>query len=68
MCEFWGDGEIGQDFEKDGPRGKDDVGGQHEDMGEEAGSLCSGLAGGLPGRVQQFEHGMPGEGEQIEGR
>jgi hypothetical protein len=21
----------------------------------------------LPGRVQQFEHGMPGESEQIEG-
>ena len=27
-----------------------------------------GLASGLPGRFEQVEHGMPGEGEQIEGR
>ena len=27
-----------------------------------------GFASGAPGRLQQFEHGMPSEGEQIEGR
>src|SRR5208337_3769687 len=50
------------------PGGEEDVGAQHEDVGEEAGSLDRRFASGLPGRFEQVEHGMPGEGEQIEGR
>src|SRR5271170_2178536 len=37
-------------------------------MSEEAGSLDGGLPRRLPRRLQAFEHGVPGEGEQIEGR
>src|SRR5277367_3626162 len=36
-------------------------------MSEEAGSLGGGFAGGPPRGLEQVEHGMPGEGEQIEG-
>jgi hypothetical protein len=35
---------------------------------EEAGPLDRRFASGEPGRLEQFEYGMPGEGEQIEGR
>ena len=40
---------------------------EREGVGEEAGSFGGGFARGLPGRLQQIEDGMPGEGEQIEG-
>ena len=35
---------------------------------KKAGSLGGGFARGLPGRLQQFQHGVPVEGEQIESR
>ena len=68
IYEVWRDGEGGEGLEEDLPGGKEDVGAQHEDVGEEAGSLDRRFASGLPGRFEQVEHGMPGEGEQIEGR
>src|ERR1700674_4006854 len=37
-------------------------------MSEEAGSLRGGLARGYPGRLQQFERGVPGEGEDVQAR
>ena len=55
-------------MEENQPGGKDYVGAQHEDVGEEAGSLDRRFASGLPGWFEQFEYGVPGEGEQIEGR
>ena len=55
-------------MEENQPGGKDYVGAQHEDVGEEAGSLDRRFASGLPGWFEQFEHSVPGEGEQIEGR
>src|SRR5580704_18626981 len=35
-------------------------------MSEEAGSFRRSLAGGYPGRLQQFEHGVPSEGEEVQ--
>ena len=60
-----GDGERGEGFEEDWPRGKDCVGGEGGQMSEEAGSLRGGLARGYPGGLQQFERGVPGEGEEF---
>jgi hypothetical protein len=62
------DCEGGEGLEEDGPGGKDRVGGDGGQMGEEAGSLGRGLARGDPGRLQQFERGVPGEGEQVQAR
>ena len=55
-------------IEDGAPGGEYDVGGQHEDMGEEAVSLVGGLSRGLPGWLSSPSTGVPGEGEQIEGR
>ena len=57
---------VARDFEENVPGGKEDVGAQHQHVGEEAGSLDRRFAGGQPWRFEQFEYGMPGEGEQIE--
>ena len=46
------DGEGGEGFEEDGPGGKDRVGGDRGQMGEEAGSLRRGLACSDPGRLR----------------
>ena len=62
------DGEGGEGFEEDGPGGKDRVGCDGGQMGEEAGSLGRGLAGGYPGWLEQFERGVPGEGEEVQAR
>src|SRR5580693_1003944 len=62
------DGEGGEGFEEDGPGGKDRVGGDRGQMVEEAGSLRRGLACSDPGRLQQFERSVPGEGEEVQAR
>lgn len=59
---------VVRDWRRASQEGKDEVGGQHEGAGEEAGSFGAGFARGRPGRLQQVEDGMPGEGEEIEGR
>jgi hypothetical protein len=41
------------------PGRKEDVGAEHENAGEEAGPLDRRFASGEPGRVEQFEYGVP---------
>src|SRR5260370_40570429 len=63
-----GDSERGEGFEEDWPTGKGCVGGEGGQMSEEAYSLGRGLARGYPGRFEQFERGVPGEGEEVQAR
>jgi len=62
------DGEGGEGFEEDAPGEKDHVGGDRGQMGEEACSLRRDPAGGDLGQLQQFENGVPGEGEEVQAR
>ena len=66
--QFGRDGEGREGFEEDGPGGKDRVGSDRGQMSEEAGSLGRCLARGYPGRFEQFEHRVPGEGEEVQAR
>src|ERR1700693_3469212 len=66
--QLWRDGEGGEGLEEDGPGGKDRIGGERCQMSAEAGSLGRGLASGYPGGLQQSEHGVPGEGEEVQAK
>src|SRR5215831_2277654 len=63
--QFWWNGEGGEGLAQELPGGKDNIGGQGEEIGEEAGSLCGCLSCGAPRRVEALEERMPGEGEKV---
>src|SRR5271166_6391407 len=55
-------------FKEDRPGGKNNEGGKGDNVGKEPRSFGRCLSSGLPGRLEEIEHGMPGEGQKIEGR
>jgi hypothetical protein len=55
---FRRDREGRQGFEEGQPRRQDHIACQGQDMGEEARSLRGGLAGHLPGRLEDIQHRM----------
>jgi len=63
--QFWWNGEGGEGLAQELPGGKDNIGCQGEEIGEEAGSLCGCLSCGAPRRVEALEERMPGEGEKV---
>src|SRR5215470_4607440 len=63
--QFWWNGEGSKGLAQELPGGKDNIGCQGEEIGEEAGSLCGCLSCGAPRRVEALEERMPGEGEKV---
>src|SRR5215471_20059071 len=63
--QFWWNSEGSKGLAQDLPGGKDNIGCQGEEIGEEAGSLCGCLSCGAPRRVEALEERMPGEGEKV---
>ena len=72
LFEFLGCEEVGRDCEggegsdEIGPGGEDRKAGQGCEISKEAHSLFRRLSGFLPGRRQEVENRVPGEGEQVE--
>jgi hypothetical protein len=50
---------VARDSGRGLPGRKEDVGAEHENVGEEADPLDRRFASGEPGRLEQFEYGVP---------